>query len=535
LTLHRFILSVWIAAAALLVGSCRLGPVDYDKFEQRTIEANLAAIDSALATYQSQLGAGGVDSACARARAFLLTQEGVDIAVIAPDSTVWAFFASGLLAGVGEAKRDTTGSGLAAVRHEPAARVASGGEVWPPVHYVVPFDVGLPGTQRSVDAIRGIFQRDLGAEDEVFTGSQVDIGLVAGLINPGTGLLFWAGHGTTAPRDDAASAFDAALVLGREYSRQSLAEAAVRQFAGYLKAAPGQPRQAAVVRFAGHSGFSLLVLPGFIRAHGDFDNAESLPSNCSKTIVYLSTCFSAYGGADAALMDAFRAAGADLVCGWDWAVHDEFACNFDTTVIGYMADTCLAGEALARPWWRSDPQAIRGSYATFQWSGDEDLLMQTVLEARRGETTVYRSCPGWAVQMYGSAATKLYGFVRLEGSTDDAAMVTFLFPSTAPGSFDLFTSGAYICWDDIASGHRYWAQAGYVGTSGMLDIDECTDSLVVGHFSATFGWWDAGKNPYADQPDDAFSLTQGVLKYSGKITHYGLDALPPERNLTARD
>jgi hypothetical protein len=519
--------SVLVSAALLLLTSCKLGRVNYDKFEQRTIEENLAAIDSALVIYQAQFAAGNIDSACAQAKAFLLTQEGVDAAVVAPDSTVWAFFSSGLLAGTGDIGRDTTGdSAGAAPRRAPEARAANGGEVWPPAHYAVPYDVELPGTKRSADALSRILLRKLGSqEDEMFTGSQVDLGLTEGLINPGTGLLFWAGHGTTVPRGTS-SAFDGGLILGKGYAQKAMAEAAVRQLAGDLNPGPGQERQAAVMHFVGDPYFSVVVLPGFIRAHGYFDNAESLSFNSCKTIVYLSCCFSGYGGANATLLDAFRAAGADLVCGWSSAVNDAFACDVDTILLRALADTCLAGEAFRVPATLTDPNVYDGLHATFVYRGDTLLLMQAVVDAKKSGT-LYRSCPGWTVETYASQATKLCGFVRQDGSADDAAMVTFLFPSTSPGGFDLFTSGAYITWADIASGRTYSAQAGYVGTGGTLTIDKCTDSLVVGHFTAHFGWWDIGKSPYVDPPSDTFSLTDGVLKYTGKITSYGAEAALP--------
>jgi hypothetical protein len=522
---------VVVVGTALSVAglSCKLGPVNYDKFERRTIEENLAAIDSASSIYAVQFAAGNIDAACSQAQAFLLTQSGVERVGISPDSIVWAHFTSGLLAGTGDVRRDTAGSAGAVMRRKPDLRTATGGETGSPLHCVLPHNVELPGTQLASDVIRDYFQRRFRwGEDEAFTGSEVDLGVVEGLINPGTGVLFWSGHGTLVDTDTEGVAFTCGLVLGKSYTKQSLADAAVRQFAGYFNPSSGQQRQAAVVQFAGAPDFNVVVLPGFIRAHGNFDNAESLPFNSSKTIVYLSCCYSLTTlGGPGSLYQAFRDAGADLVCGYSWSVGDAWSCDKDTRFFEALSDTCFPREAMAKMGGRTDPNPGRsGIQAEFLMGGDTLVLLQTVLQAKK-DGTLYRSGAGARAEMYGSEVTKVYDWVRQDGSSDEAALVTVLFPSTSPGSFDLFTSGAYISWADIATGRTYWAQNGYVGTGGTLTIDHCTDSLVVGHFSATLGWWDAGKSPYADPPSDAFTLEDGILKYSGKITHLGTEAALP--------
>jgi hypothetical protein len=520
-----------VLSIPLFLASCKLGPVDYGRFEQRTIEENLAAIDSAASIYATQLAAGSIDSAAAQAHAFLLTQPGVDTVEIAPDSTVWAFFTSGLLAGTGDVRRDTTGSGGAVTRREPAVRTAAGGETGSPLHCVLPHNVELPGTQLASDVIRDYFDRRLcWGEDEVFKGGEVDLGVAEGLINPGTGVTFWSGHGLLV-KPELAGTWAPGLLMGKTYTQKSMAQAAVRQFVGYLDPEPGQERQAAVMRFVGDPAYSVVVLPGFIRAHGNFNVAETLPFNACKTIVYLSCCYSAYDpsgvpGTAGPLMQAFLDAGADLVCGYTWEVGDAWSCDKDTRFFGAMSDTCFPAEARATMGSLTDPTPRRmGVHAEFGMRGDTLVLLQSVLQAKKSGT-LYRSGAGARAEMYGSEVTKVYDWVRQDGSSDEAALVTVLFPSTSPGSFDLFSSGAYMSWVDIGTGRTYWAQNGYVGTGGTLTIDHCTDSLVVGHFSATLGWWDAGKSPYADPPSDAFTLEEGVLKYSGKITHYGLGPLP---------
>jgi hypothetical protein len=526
---HALALTVTICAFGVI--GCNQGPVNYDKFEQRTIEANLSTLDSAAAIYHAQFAAGNIDAACMQAHAFLLTQEGVDTAVVSPDSIVWAYFTSGLLAGTGDVRRDTTGdSAGAAAWREPAVRVATGGETGSPLHCVLPHNIELPGTQQASDRIRYAFSVRFRWPDEAFTGTEVDLGLTAGLFSPGTGIVFWSGHGMLCD-PELTGTWASGLVMGKTYTKQSMAQAAAHQFAGYFDPGPGLQRQVAVVRFVGDPRFYNVVLPGFVRAHGNFDDRESLPFNACKTIVYLSCCYSGYTstGQPSALAQAFLDVGADLVCGYSWAVGDKWSSEKDWKFFAVISDSCFPEEAKRSMGDLTDPKPGRGGYhAAFKMWGDTLILPQTVFDAHLGLGEWVRSCPGWAAQMYGSQATKLYGGIRDADSTSENAMGTIFFPSTTPASYDLSTSeGAYISWADIASGRIYYAQAAFVGTGGMLTIDECTDSLVVGHFSATLGWWDAGKSPYADPPDDTFSLDDGILKYSGKIKHYG--ALDPHR------
>lgn len=506
-----------VAAASVVGLSCRLGPVDYGKFELRTIEENLAAIDSATTIYATQLAAGNIDAAAQEAQEFLLTQPGVDKVRIAADSTVWAFFASGLLAGLGTDDVDTV---TARAVSPPEVRVQAGGEVGDGPQYILPFNVELSSTRRDADAIRGIFQRALGwGEGVMVADSEVSLGLVQSAVESGTSLLFWAGHGLLLP-PDSSSADVPGIMTGTPYDRRGAAEAAASRFAGYAN--PGASRrQIAVFQRGRTRKYHLVIMPEFIRAHADFDLNEAEPQNATKTIVYLSCCYSAYStGGTGALMQAFLDAGADVVSGWTWAVGARFACDKDTMFFKAMADTCLPGEAYSSLGSVTEPVPRRGGlHARLAMYGDTLVLLQTVLRVEKNGT-LFRSSAGAQAKMFGSHVTEVSVWERQDASPDEAAHVTFLFPSTSPGSFDLSTSGAFIKWEDIATGRTYWAQSGYVGTSGILNIDQCAGDVVIGHFNATLGWWEAGKNPYNDPPTDTISLKDGVLKYTGKIAHY---------------
>ena len=517
--------------AAFLLVSCNQGPVDYDKFEQRTIEANLTTIDSASIIYEAQLAAGSIDSACTQAQAFLLTQEGVDTACIAPDSTVWAFFTSGLLAGTGDIGADSTESGIPAASSEPVVRATGGGEVGDFTHFVLPHNVELPLTQKAVDAVRGIFQRKLSWEnDETYKGSEVDLGLVLGLINPGTSVLYWDGHGTTVPLDasDPEGISVSGLILGKTYSKKQLAEAAVKQYAGYLNPAPGQDRQAAVLQFVGHKDFSVVVLPAFIRANADFDKNESQPINQTKTIVHLCCCYSAYTRspfAEPRLIAAFLDRGADMVCGWTWTVHSSFAVDKSTTYYRAMADTCLLAEAFAELGNTIDPTPGRdGIQASFEIYGDSLVMLRAVCRVKRGDDTLQAPL---VQAMRGGTGSGISALLYVKGSSDPAANVMISFPGDQPGMFNCTADeNATIYWTDAGTGYTYTVMKNYVGVNGTISVDRCRPDAITGHFSGKLGWWDFGKDPEKEPPTDTIALRDGVFKFTGKV---GSGKLSPQR------
>lgn len=521
LPFRAFILAAGVTAMVAMSG-CKQGPVNYDKFEQRTIEANLAAIDSAQVLYHAQLAAGNIDAAAQQACAFLLTQPGVDTAEITPDSTVWAFFASGLLAGTGDVRRDTTGDGIAAPERQQNVRAQSGGEVFTIAHYVLPFNTELPGTQSAADALIGIFRDRLNWQShEMFQGSAVDLEMALNLIKNGNSVIFWSGHGMLVP-PGAGSAWVSGLVLGKSYTLQAVANAAVVQYAGYLNPGPGQERQATVFKFVGKPGFYISILPGFIRAHGYFDGTEAAPGyNLCKTVVMLSCCYSAYstGGAGSAgpLIQAFRDAGADVVCGYTWAVSDGFSCDKDTTFLAKMADTCLAYEAYAAIGGYVDPHEYFGRHAEFGMYGDSMVMLQAVLQARK-DGALYQECS--PVSVVQSASTMVLSMLHEEGGTDPVDYVNVQFPGSSPGQFDVTaTDSALITWSNIASEHVWYARKDFKGVSGSIQIDSCNGGNVLGSFSGTLGRWEPVHDPTKDPPDEVITITEGRIKHTGKLAN----------------
>jgi hypothetical protein len=516
--ISRFKRLGWLFAAVAALLSCDLGPVDYSRFERRTVEENLVVIDSAGSIYDALVGVAGIDAAAESARAFLITQPGVERAGIAADSTVWALFESGLLAGCGD---DTLPSDSGGRQGLTTSSIRSGGEVGDFAHFVLPHTEGLPATEWSADSVEKILKRRLvGGNSEMIEDEDVTLGAALGAIRPGTAVLVWSGHGTLVWFQDGEPCVPG-ICLGESFLYRALADNAVSRWSQYFKPGQGELHQVAVKRNS-RGRYRIVILPEFVRANGEFDGSEQLPTNESKTLVSLGTCFGGYNFDQRnSFPQAFRDAGADFVSAYDWAVTSWWAAQNDIIFFTAMADTCFPMEAVRWLGGSVDPIRHRGRYAQYRWVGDTLVLLRSVLDARK-QGTLLRSSPGARAEMYVPQLTKYYCWVRQDGQFEEAAYVTVMFPTTEPGSFDLSSTSASLRWDDLGTGRSYSAQAGYIGTSGTLNVERCGDSLLVAHFDAKLGWWDAGKSPYVDPPDDTFSLCEGVLKYSGKITRYGL-------------
>ncbi len=505
--------------ALSIVGlGCNQGPVDYGKFERRTIEENLAAVDSASSIYATLLAAGDIDAAAQQAQAFLLTQPGVDSSCITSDSTVWAFFASGLLAGAGDIRRDTTGSGAAGPEREPTVRVSYGGETGDYTRYVLPHSAELPGTQKAADAMRGIFERKLEWDnDEMYKGSEVDLGMALGLVTMGGGILFWSGHGALGPPDPYHEV--PGLVLGKTYAKEAMAKAAVTELLGYLDPATGQARQAAVLQFVGDKDFHILLLPDFFSENADFDRAESLPINQTKTIVYLSCCYSGYSPSSGSsrLADALFYKGADLVCGYTWEVGDGFSCDKDTTFFRALADTCLPWEAVRAMGNQIEPVARRdGRQAQWTAYGDSLMMLRAVCRVKRDDDTLRAQL---VQAMRGGSGSGINALLYAEGSSDPAASLMIVFPGNEPGMFNCTSDeNATIYWTDAGSGRTYVVMKDFVGVSGTIDVKRCQSDAIVGHFDGSLGWWDFGKDPEKEPPSDTIALEGGVFKFTGKVS-----------------
>jgi hypothetical protein len=303
-----------------------------------------------------------------------------------------------------------------------------------------------------------------------------------------------------------------------------MARAAANEYKTYLSEGPGKPRQAATMLRARTNKHHVVILPEFIKTYGDF-NAWNVPENgnYTKTIVYLSCCHSARGSlAGRPLLDAFRSAGADLVCGWDWAVTDGFSLDKDTTLFCLMCDTFLPFEAFRALGVQTDPNPIDGKSARLYLRGDSLVMIEPVLfatlegVARRAEqVSAETSAAGASVTGRMMSATR-----------EDLGKLAVSFPGPAAGSYDFGTvEGAKAEWIDQASGRTYVAQKDYQGIAGNISVSDFAYNVIMAVFSGTLGWWDTGRDPKQDQPDAVVQLDAGRIKFTGKM---GADSVAPQ-------
>lgn len=488
---------------SLLAISCRR-PFDWTALDQRTVEQNLGSLLIAEDAYLTQLATGDISAAATAALSSLLGQPGVDTATISPDSTVWAIFENGLVAGICERIFVTTAGGCAPVRNQlPTVVGSSGGAVGPGPRIFAPFADELLGTALATYDVWEMCRRCYILRDaEFWTNAAVTVQRVKAQLRDARSLFFWTGHGclvSSLPGSPPA----AALLTGRSYSQREMAAA----IAGELKADAQIGEQGPRLAFTAHGRrFYPAILPSFIRAYGRFENSEPY----WKTIAYVTACFSAYQ-TNPELEQAFRDAGADLFCGYDWAVHDMFAYHLDTTFIGALADTCLPLEALARADCVTDPDPALGRNASFKISGDTLVMLRHVLDARR-DGIGFRA---GAVVATGGGQTNIQGAVIMEGDSTPAGQVTVVCPGST-GSYEIQTcDAAAVFFVDARESRMYTAMKDYVGTGGSIEIDRWAGDMIAGRFSGVLGFWAPGLIPTRDQPTAVITLTDGHIKHTG--------------------
>jgi len=231
-----------VALVGLLVAgiACHRAPTDWGAFDEKTIERNLASIDSARVVYRAQTDAGHRDSAAIKAAALLLAQSGVDSVVIAPDSTVWVLFTNGLRVGLGELPVD---SGVRMptrfVRPAPKVRIAGGlpgGEVYPMATLIVPFPEDLPASWFAATAIRPKLESVPGMlSTQMLCDSETTVERIRALLAESP-VFYWAGHGLLV------SGNTPGLVTGKAFDRAGMSHAAGDEYRAYLHPTPPQAR-----------------------------------------------------------------------------------------------------------------------------------------------------------------------------------------------------------------------------------------------------------------------------------------------------
>jgi hypothetical protein len=521
-----------LAAGGLMLGfglTCHSAPASSDSFDEGIIQQELAALDSVGSTYLSQLQAGNPDLAVSHAVAELMSHPGVDTAGVGPDSSLWAMYTNGLTASVAyPIAMETAGSSSAsrrAARPAPELMVcSSGGEVpWfaSSLYLFAPFydEVHTDSTAvwsvfdalyQNLDYPKGTYYTDLG----------VNLGNVVYALAHGPQFYYWRGPGFLTPQARGAY-YVSTLLTGYFYDRPGIAHAAAGQYKSYFKPGSGSPL-VAIREYEG--AWYIEILPAFITAYAKFHLLDGIPDcNYAHTFVYLSSPYSMYAGAatppSQLLYWAFGNAGATIVAGYNWAMSSEFACDVDTTFFDYFADTCDFGEAQAAVSGKQDPHGFDGKSAFLSAAGDATLMFQSVFQMKENGILLRPAKGGvWHLRnsdVDGNITTEMDGTL-VNDDTSQKRGLAVTFPGDGPGSFDVMkTDKAQIQDQDLTDQRIYYAQQGYQGVSGQINITQCDSSSVYGTFSGTLGYWTPGQDPTSNPPALTVSVSEGLIKYTG--------------------
>jgi hypothetical protein len=496
--------------------ACDVGPVDWRAFTERTVSENLASIEAATERYNAALATGGMDAACSAARDYLVAQTGVAGVTITQDSLVWAFFDNGLLAGLGDPIRPLSGLGA---ESETTIRASAGGEAGDLAqNYVIPFPTELPGTSAAATYIKSTFLHRLDWENSSeFKGAAVDIAAARQVLTSDPGVLFWSGHGVMLPESDTTRREMPCLVLGVSYASRDAATAAILSEDRLFATRHGEMPLVATYQSARDNRYRLAITPAFVRLVADFNQPSTWPYyNYSRAFVYLSCCYSAYASPDRGrlLVEAFRSAGAALVVGYDWAVHDEWSEYRDESFFLSLADTCMPMEAMRGQSSLTDPLPVRGGNATWTMVGDTLAMLQPVFQAKI-DGAPYRPMPSLVGVTRGDPCTATTT-LRLESNTGRNGTIQLAFPGQ-PSTYNVTqTENASVAWIDNQTQKVYVSGTNMVGVDFTITVNKVQDDALVCHFSGRVGYWTSG-NPYETPPNQTVTFSEGIIKYTGRI------------------
>lgn len=495
--------ALFIVAVLLLIAGCRKA-VDWEEFDLDSITGSLEALEEAEQRYIDRLESEGLSSAARSAVEYFESQECSDTAGIAPDSSVWVFFRNGLLGTILVSSFDTTGASACARPEPPLATVSAGGEVTPEAVLLSPFGAELVfGVEFEVAELVDTCLGGSGGATQMkqYYMSQVSVEKVKEVLLIGPGVLYWTGHGELIPPERGAQPC-CGLLTGKSYSTRDMAEKLAGEYSGQV--GPGG-RELAVTRHGGK--YYLTVMPAFVEKHANFDHLEGMGHNQCKGLVYICCCFSACQG-NPALEQAFLAAGADVYCGYDWAVTVGFSSEKDLAFYQAATDTCTVGQAFAGAGNRTDPKTLKGRNATYRMSGDTLLMVRAQMRMKRnGE-----SFRGYSVGVTVHDVTSVSCFA----GNNLGNGITVNFPGSGPGSWDCVAQDdAEIVWTDILAGKAYFVGKDLVGVSGTIEVPRYEADVISGTFSGTLGYWSTGRSPEEEPPDETISITDGIFKHTG--------------------
>ncbi len=500
----RFV--IYALAGALVLTGCDDGVDDWSAFTVETIQGSLEALAEAELLYVGANNAFGVDSACARAVAYLADHPAVDSAGIEEDSTVWAEFSNGLSGSIVETTWGKDGESLFYLpRADAPIQTSGGGEATPSCVILAPFTDELPGTEPG--PIRNWLDTCFGGPEpatEVVRDAAVTVDKVREVLQSGTGMLIWAGHGFLRKASPGSTDKVCALITGESFSEAQRA-------AGDIKDKYGDQVKmgSRYLTVAVHRGrWYLAILPGFVSAHGNFDVLEGLGVNQSKSLAYISCCYSLRG-----MRDAFIGAGTDVYWGWTWASDDSFAGQMDRAMFRLLTDTCTAGEATGEvrgSMGHNSPSFHRGRRARFYMAGDSAIMIRAQMRMKKDGSDQH----GYSVGVVVDDVTMVNCFAG-QPLQEPEYGVTVHFPGTSAGSFDCVTQDdAEIAVVVLAAGKGYLVSKDYKGVSGTIDVERYDEKVISGRFSGTLGYW-SSNDPTEFPPDETIEIQDGSFKHTG--------------------
>lgn len=489
-------------AAATLVCTRSTVPDDWSEFTKETVEGCLTELARAEERYLDALDEEGIDAACRAAVDYLMIQPCTDTAGVSPDSSVWVFFENGMLGTILETTFDTTGAARQAAAPRPDVEVCRGGEASPIAVALEPFGLELPSRAfeevvRLVDTCYGRTADPMAA----YYVSEVTVDRVLGELAAGPGVLYWSGHGQLLPPERGAEPC-CGLLTAESYATRDMAEKVVERYPAKILPGPVGRELAVTIH---NRKYYLVILPAFVAIHADFDQLEGHQTNYKKSIVYLSTCYSAYQQ-NPALEQAFLDAGADVFCGYDWVVGLNFSDQIDIAFFTALSDTCTAAEALGSVGTRTEPKSRKGRNATFRFSGDSLYMIRAQLNGSKDDEDFH----AYHVLATMSGVPAVTGFAGEQGDIG----FTVQFPGSGTHVLGV-TEDAGVMWYDLSTMKRYVAAENCVGISGTIQVARFDPDILSGTFSGTLGWWAPGHNSNEVPPDETIQILDGFFKHTG--------------------
>ncbi len=499
-----------LAALTIMTLTCKPAAVNWEAFDEQTIEKDLAALESAADVYFEKLQAGDIDAAAQLAQAALLASAGVDTAVIAPDSSVWAVFDNGLVAGTGKRWDSAVGSAAGRAGTPARARVSSDWEVSPRVTIITPNATDAPVSAAMADLAESylcdVMQWQLAAR---YADEQVTRNTVRDALGSGSRLLYWVGHGFVVWVPGVGYANG--LMLGTTYATRAMAQAAADSLLDDLKPT-GADKRCVLWWDQDMAKYVVVILPAFVREYADFDHTGQA-NVMTRTMVCLTACYSAWGR-PGELVQAFLDKGADVVAGYDWSVAQTWAAARDSAFFCDLADTCFPVEALRRMA-NEDPSTWRGYHASFMAYGDSLVRLQNVMRLKK-DGTMYRAATAYGERVAGRSAV-VSALRRQADARHSAPEIVdgfeVIYPGEGTGQFNTSADeGAMVTWIEMLSGRTFIAANNYVGVGCQIKVTKSTDDFLTGTVSGSVGYWSISQNPESVPPMQTLRLTDGCFK-----------------------